>query len=169
MNIDQIFSTYSDRLKRFLHGKVSNSDDVDDLFQEIFLKTFQNLDTLQSSESLESWLYRIAHRTVVDYYRKKGRPLPAAEDLWQQEQEDSLELLACLQPFIAELDDESRELIERLDLEGESQKAYAEAHNLPYSTLKSRLHKARLALRDKYYQCCEGRLKDDPLGSSCCS
>jgi len=47
LSLEQVWGLYQQGLKKFLHSKVSNPDDVDDLQQEILIKTHQNLHTLK--------------------------------------------------------------------------------------------------------------------------
>ena len=48
LSLEQVWAKYQQALKAFLHSKVSQPDDVDDLLQEILLKTYQNLETVKS-------------------------------------------------------------------------------------------------------------------------
>ena len=73
MNIEDIWKEYSTALKRFLHAKISNEADVDDLLQDILIKTYNNLAAVKTQKSVKSWLFQIANNTIIDYYRKKGR------------------------------------------------------------------------------------------------
>ena len=57
MNIEKIWLQYRARLKAFLQSKVSNPDDVDDLLQEISIKTFAGLNQLRDHSKVQSWLF----------------------------------------------------------------------------------------------------------------
>jgi RNA polymerase sigma-70 factor (ECF subfamily) len=51
------------------------ADDIDDLLQEIFIKAYQKLNTYDEELKFSSWIYRIAHNHVIDYFRKmSARP-----------------------------------------------------------------------------------------------
>ena len=86
LNLEQVWAEYQQALKSFLHSKVNNTADVDDLLQEILIKTYQNLDKIQDTSSVKSWLFQLANHTIIDFYRKHARQQRDsqidAEDLW---------------------------------------------------------------------------------------
>lgn len=153
---DQIWTEYRSALKGFLHNRVANPADVDDLLQDILLRTHANLDNLQSVESIRGWLFRIARNATIGHYRKQGRKMPEADDLWYTEDDlDPQEAFEpCLRPFIAGLPKDQAALLTAVDLDGVSQREYAEAQGVSFSTLKSRVQAARRALRGQFDRCC---------------
>jgi RNA polymerase sigma-70 factor, ECF subfamily len=158
MKIETIWSEYQSSLKAFLHSKISNPSDVDDLLQEIILKTYSSLDTLKEEDSIKPWLFQIANRTIIDFYRKSSRHNNDlnTEDLWYGDNEHDVktELSNCITPFIKALPADMAELINAIEIEGKSQKAYAEELGVSYSTLKSRVQKGRKELRTLFDECC---------------
>lgn len=173
MDIESVWKEYRSRLKAFLHSKVNNPDDVDDLLQEILLKAYLNIGGIESQESLKSWLFQVAHNAAMDFYRKRARsPEPESEklqfaelqseepwleELWFEEsasQDIRMSLAECLEPFIQALPEESSELLADIDLRGKSQKECAEEQGIPYTTLKSRVKKGREQLKALYEACC---------------
>ena len=159
--LESIWSEYKSALKAFLHSKIADHADVDDLLQEILIKTYHNLPKVRGAGSIKAWLFQVANNAIIDFYRAKGRKLGheenlVAEDLWygEPEQDIKTELSHCIEPFLQCLSESSAELLMHFDLNGESQKDYAESHNISYSTLKSRVQKARVELRGLFDQCC---------------
>lgn len=62
-------------------------DDIEDLLQEIFIKTYQHLNAYDEELKFSSWIYRIAHNHVIDYFRKaKSRPQMSflEDDEWEK-------------------------------------------------------------------------------------
>ncbi|NKB52145.1 MAG: RNA polymerase sigma factor SigZ [Rhizobiaceae bacterium] len=166
MNIEQIWLDYQSRIKSFLHSKVSNPADVDDLLQEISIKTFAGLSQLEDHTKVQQWLFQTAHRTIIDFYRKNGRVKDVSpDDLWYQKDDpDTLQSLErCVEPFLNALPEETAKLLTAVDIDGQSQKAYAAEHGLAYSTLKSRLKSGRSDLRRVFENCC--RMKLDAHGN----
>jgi len=52
-----------------------NKDEAEDIVQDVFIKTYQNLNDFDSSLKFSSWVYRITHNQVISNYRKiKARP-----------------------------------------------------------------------------------------------
>lgn len=157
MNVETIWLEYRARLKAFLHSKVSNPADVDDLLQDISIKTFTGLSALEDQSKVQSWLFQTAHRTIIDFYRKNAHVKNIhPDDLWYAEDiPNALHgLEKCIEPFIAALPEETGQLLTAIDVQGQSQKNYATQHNIPYSTLKSRIQNARRALRSVFEECC---------------
>ena len=169
MTLEAIWQEYRVSLQRFLQSRVSNPADVDELLQEILLKSYRNLHTLEAQSSIKSWLFQIAHNAIVDFYRKKGRTqdkwvegLELDEFLSEEESGDiKQELSECIAPFINALPEESAHLLTEIDLHNVQQKEYAEAHGISYSTLKSRVQKGRKQIRALFEDCCHFSLDKD--------
>lgn len=64
---------YEAKLARYI-GRlgVRDGDDQQDVLQEIFLKTYRNLNDFDTSLRFSSWIYRIAHNETISWYRKKN-------------------------------------------------------------------------------------------------
>ncbi|MCP4596918.1 RNA polymerase sigma factor SigZ [Neptuniibacter sp.] len=161
MNIDNVWQQYSSKLKGLLHSKISNSADVDDLLQEILIKTHREIGSLKSKDKLKPWLYKLANNVVNDFYRSQGRRVSFQSDIGQEElslENDSplaLEQLSeCVIPFINALPKREAELLRTIDIQGRSQKEYATELGLSYSALKSRVQRARQKLRALFESCC---------------
>ena len=162
MKLEIVWNEYRAALKAFLHARISDSDDVDDLLQEILIRTHNSIDTLKSEQSLKSWLFSIANNVIIDFYRSRARRQGreqqlAADQLWYSEEptpEYRNELQNCLTPFIHALPETTSELLTAVDLQGQSQKALAAEQGISYSTLKSRVQKGRQELRGLFEQCC---------------
>jgi len=166
MKIEDIWLEYRAALKRFLHAKVSNEADVEDLLQDILIKTYNNLDAVKTQKSVKSWLFQIANNTIIDYYRKQSRAREAnIEDLLPPEgsPENKVDLSNCISPFINALPDEYASLLTAIDLNNQSQKQYAEKLGVSYSTLKSRVQKSRGLLKKVFDDCCH--FKIDKVGN----
>ncbi|EGU40834.1 RNA polymerase sigma factor SigZ [Vibrio splendidus] len=162
LNLEQVWAEYQQTLKAFLHSKVSNTADVEDLLQEILIKTFQNLHKVQDASSVKSWLFQLANNTIIDFYRKHARQQRDskidADDLWfadlDHNEEFKQKLSLCIEPFIQALPEQSASLLLAVDIKGQSQKALAEEQNVSYSTIKSRVQKSRGDLKNLFEQCC---------------
>jgi len=125
MNVEEIWTRYRGRIKAFLHSRVSNPADVEDLLQEISIKIFTGLPALRDHSKVHSWLFQTAHRTIIDFYRKNGRTGDLhPDDLWHADNSPEAlhELERCVEPFIAALPDETARLLTAIDIEGQSQK-----------------------------------------------
>lgn len=158
MNLDVIWKEYRASLKAFLHSNVSNPDDVDDLLQEILIKTYHNLGEVKEATKVKSWLFQVANNSIIDFYRKRGKDRDLTQDeLWYTEGDVTVhqQLSKCILPFIQALPDDEADLLTSIDIHGLSQKEYAEKTGIKYSTLKSRVQKSREKLSLLFTGCCE--------------
>ena len=179
MKNEEIWTNYRARIKGFLHSKISNEADVEDLLQEISIKVFTGLQSLNDESKLQSWLFQTAHRTIIDHYRRqaKGRNL-IEDDLWYGEDLKEAgalnELERCVEPFLSALPAETAQMLRAIDIDGVKQKDYAEAQGLSYSTWKSRVQKGRQELRAVFEDCChlsldaQGNIMDYQSKSGSC-
>lgn len=161
MNFDQIWEEYQVGVKLFIRSKISNPADVDDLLQEVMIKTFNNLHNVRSADNIKSWLYQIAKNVLFDHYRKQGKLHEVrAEDLWYEQDSSKTDHLLsnCLEPFIRALPERSAKLLTAIDIQGNAQKKYAQENGIAYSTLKSQVQKARRELRKSFIDCCNFRI-----------
>lgn len=157
MTTEEIWSEYRAAIKAFLHARVANPADVDDLLQEILIKTHRSLTTLNERESLKAWLFRTARNATTDFYRRQGRGRNLhPDDLWygDDDVDSQHQLERCVIPFIAGLPEDAARLLTAVDIEGQSQKDYAQRRGIRYSTLKSRVRNARRDLRKLFDDCC---------------
>ena len=167
MELQQLWQEYSDRLRQFLLSRVKNRADVDDLLQEILIKTYRHLDTVKEPEKFLSWLFQIARNTLIDYYRKSGvetsrqdfvKGAMVTNEEPEQYEQVRRELTNCIYPFLDRLPPKYREAIEAVDLQGESQKELAKKLGLSYSAVKSRVQRGRSMLKAKFEECCRYQL-----------
>ena len=177
MNIDQIWKEYQKGIYAFIKSKINDPGNVDDLVQNIWVKVIKNFKSLEDDSSVRAWMYQIANREVIDFYRKQGRETELdVEALAVEEESDGAQkaLSKCVQPFLKQLHAEDAELLEEIDLRGIGQKEYAEQKGINYSTLKSRVQKTRSELRSIFEKCCaysfdsEGRVVDFSVKSGNC-
>ena len=71
---EQLYEANFDRIYRYLVLRVRNRADAEDITQQVFLKALESIGSFRwRGAPFSSWLFRIAHNQVVDYFRKKGR------------------------------------------------------------------------------------------------
>ena len=178
--VAQIWSEYGDRLRRYLSARTANPADVDDVLQEVLLRTHQELGTVRDLGQLRGWLFRVAHNALVDHQRGAARrreafgvseALPAPTP--DMPDHDQVELSDCVRLFLGRLDARDRDVLEPIDLGGRSQRDLAAELGVPYSTLKSRVQRARDRLAAEFSSCCtievspDGTLLGSPRHSGC--
>lgn len=107
MKLEPIWVAYQSSLKAFLHSKIANPADVEDLLQEVLIKTHNGFQAVSDESKIKPWLFQVANHTIIDFYRKNAkRQELTSDDLWYQEQDEEAliqELSQCLLPFIKQL------------------------------------------------------------------
>jgi RNA polymerase sigma-70 factor (ECF subfamily) len=75
-NTQDLATFYQENLTRiyqFVYVHVKNREVAEDLTSQVFLKAVRHLDDQRSSQSIRSWLFRVAHSTIIDYWRSIKR------------------------------------------------------------------------------------------------
>jgi RNA polymerase sigma-70 factor (ECF subfamily) len=161
-----IVERYQDRLYNTVYRMVGSAEDARDLVQEVFVKAYENLASFKGTSSLYTWLFRIAVNTSLSHRRKRkwvrmagpavdpgdgeaagGWPDPADGDPAREML--AAETEAAVQQALAQLDDEHRTVVVLRDIQHCDYREIADILGVPTGTVKSRLHRARLLLRDK--------------------
>jgi len=162
-----LFDAYADRLYRLALGLLHNPDEAEDVVQETFLKALTHLDRFEGRSRLSTWLYRVAYNASMDRLRRQGESaLPAAEGddreadavplpqvlvEWRTPEEILIdaEARAALDEAIQALSESLRIVFVLRDIEGLSTAETAEVLGISPGAVKVRLHRARLALRER--------------------
>ena len=168
---------FVDGLRAFVARRVP-AQDAEDVAQDVLVRLHRNASTLRDSSRAESWVYAIARRVIVDYYRSR-RPGEVLDDLVPDEVADPAdaarrgfatfdgghsvheEVLSWLRPMADELPESYRDALVMADFEGRPQKEVAEALGISLSGAKSRVQRARAMLGEHLRRCCEVELGPD--------
>src|SRR5215204_1969251 len=77
---DAIWSSLSTDLRRFIRRRVADDHVADDLLQETFVRVHRSIGTLQETDRLAAWVYRIARNVIHDHHRKAASAAVALAD-----------------------------------------------------------------------------------------
>ena len=152
--IDELLARYEQRIYRFGLRMCGDEESAREVLQETMLAAFRNLPGFRGQASLSTWLYQIA-RSFCIKERRGARPMaPIETDLPDQTPSPDLQVQArqigqALAAAIGELPSEQREVLVLRDVEGLSAQEAADVVGIEVGALKSRLHRARMALREK--------------------
>jgi len=139
------------KIQNYISKLTSEKELIDEVTQEVFLKAHNAIATLRDTEKLDAWLKRIVYTSLVDIYRKKQKKqtgkLFLIEDEIEPENEGNLALMECIVLLLQSLPDEERILLETIEVKGVSQAEYARQHNLPLSTVKSKVQRSRKKIK----------------------
>ncbi len=161
---EQLVRTYGGRMLAVARRLVRNEEDARDCVQEAFLQAFRNIEKFEQRASLGSWLHRIVVNAALMKLRARARrPEESIEDLLPQFDADgqrpepalavSLELLEsretreAVRRSIDQLPDGYRNVLLIRDIEGYDTEETAALLGLTPGAVKTRLHRARTALK----------------------
>ncbi len=164
----EAWRAHEGELKGYLHRRMADPEEADDLLQDIFVKALRQSEHFCSVENARAWLFQVARNALADRLRVVRDYVDLPEELPHDVEEAApVETLAdCLPRALAELPPEDREALTRCDLEGMSQEAYAKLKGLSLPGAKSRVQRARKRLRQHLTDVC--RVRFDETGRVCC-
>jgi RNA polymerase sigma-70 factor (ECF subfamily) len=164
---DAIVRAHQDRVYAFCARMLSDREEALDVSQDVFLSAWRNLAAFRGESALSTWLLRIAANRCLNRIRQR-KSLASREGPWPDAGADgegpefqpaspeggrpdrvaeNREMGAILADALGRIDPDSRWLVLLSDVEGFSYEELAEMAEVPVGTVKSRLHRARMALR----------------------
>jgi RNA polymerase sigma-70 factor (ECF subfamily) len=163
---------YSGRVYRLAHGITRSEADAEEVVQDVFLSLFRKIDAFEGRSGLGTWIYRVtANAALVKRRRKRIELEVHLEDYlpafredghregdrdvlladWSQRPDaeaDAIELRAALARALDGLPESYRVVVLLRDVEELSNEQAAEVLGESVASVKSRLHRARMALRE---------------------
>ncbi len=171
--LEPLMGRYATRVYRVAYGITRSQPDAEEVVQDVFLSLFRKIDTFEGRAALGTWIYRITANAALLRRRGKRREaeLPL-EDLlptfledghragdrdwvladWSASPEADLlsrEAREALDAALAALPDHYRAVVVLRDVEELSNEEVAEVLGESVGSVKSRLHRARMALREQ--------------------
>jgi RNA polymerase sigma-70 factor (ECF subfamily) len=168
---------YEGKVYHLARRIVRDEDDAQDVLQEAFLSAFRGLRNFKLESTFSTWIFRIATNAALMRLRKRrgdtisidhrpasfdgeGEGEPMALRDWSATPDEELiddETREVMERAIAELPPDLRTVFFLRDVEEQSNQQVAEALDLSVPAVKSRLHRARLQLRDRLHRYFQGR------------
>jgi len=142
------------RLRRFARQLVGNPDQADDLVNECLVRALDRLETWRPGTSMRAWLFVILRNCLYDDYRRaQRRPLVDTELVEEQMPQvsggqEARVALDEVDAAFSRLADEHQKVIYRVAIEGRRYEEAADCLDIPVGTVRSRLSRARSALRE---------------------
>lgn len=168
----ELVALYQDRIFGLVYRMIGNRQEAEDIAQEVFLIVYRRIDTYRGEGRFYTWLYRVASNTCKNRIKYlKGRNFHRSSDLDEtpgahlagkdggpvaslqsqvpgpEQHYEGLRLEEVVSRELENLDPEHRLLIVLRDVQGMSYADIMRVTGLQEGTLKSRLHRARVALK----------------------
>ena len=146
---------------------VGNDSDAQDVVQDIFIKLYLNINRFHWESSFTTWFYRLAKNTAIDFIRHRKRHethsldamYPTEEGEMQQEiadtaplpaeEQEKQELADLVARSMQALPEDQRTILVLRDMLDTSYEEIAKQLDCPLGTVKSRIFRARAALRER--------------------
>ncbi|MDO9074728.1 MAG: sigma-70 family RNA polymerase sigma factor [Rubrivivax sp.] len=165
------WQTHESELRNYLRHRAVDADTADDVLQDVFVKAMRQGQGFCTLDNPRAWLFQVARNALVDRART-AHPHEVFSDELAETTALSVEALApvdaladCVARTLGELTEEDQRILRACDLEGQTQRAFAQAQGLSLPAAKSRLLRARQRLRDRLTQVCRVSFEAD--GSVC--
>uniref|UniRef100_A0A7C4THC2 RNA polymerase sigma factor n=1 Tax=candidate division WOR-3 bacterium TaxID=2052148 RepID=A0A7C4THC2_UNCW3 len=150
---ERILNLYKGRIFSYILRLVRNYDDAEELTFETFIKFFKSVKSYDPSKPLSNWLFKIAHNQVIDFFRKNkikyeylDEGQPSGEDFLKEY--EMAKRMKEIEEAISHLPPLDREILLLFHKEEYSYEEISRILNLPVSTIKTRLHRARRRLKE---------------------
>ncbi len=164
----ELIEAHRDRVFNISYRMLSNREEAQDVAQEVFITVFKTIDTFREEAKFSTWLYRV----TVNHCKNRIKYLSRRHDRDRDELDENTretngaiatpvrapqpdralqgaQTEILLEAAIQTLDEDQRTVVVLRDIEELSIEEICEITGLPDGTVKSRLHRARLALRKK--------------------
>ncbi len=163
---ETVVNKYESRIFNHCMKFLNNQEDAEDVLQESFLQVYRSLESFRGESAFSTWLFKIATNGCLMKIRKKkkvdlvsiDKPIEFDGSTLQREivdwsQNPSLqhgadEMRRVLERVIGELPEDKRVVLVLKDVEGFSNQEIGDMLGMSVAAVKSRLHRARLVMRD---------------------
>jgi RNA polymerase sigma-70 factor (ECF subfamily) len=170
--LERLMACHAARVYRLAYAVTRNSGDAEEVVQDVFLRVFQKIDRFEGRAALRTWVYRVTMNAALNRRRRRssesevsleehlptfradghrdGDPAFLLSD-WSQTPEEELlsrEGRALLSRAVDALPERHRAVLVLRDVERLSNEEASEVLGESIASVKSRLHRARMALRE---------------------
>jgi RNA polymerase sigma-70 factor, ECF subfamily len=165
----QLVTKYQDRLYNTIAHVVGCREEAYDVVQDAFVQAFLKLDSFHRAAAFYTWLYRIAFNLAVTR-KRRAKPMASVEQLRDATGEDPVaegtnpgehleqqERASQVHAALKRVSEEFRSVLVLREIDGCPYETIAEMLDLPVGTVRSRLHRARMQLREQL----KGVLQED--------
>jgi RNA polymerase sigma-70 factor (ECF subfamily) len=157
----QLVTRYQDRLYNTLVHVVGCREMARDVVQDAFVQAYVKLESFEGASAFYTWLYRIAVNLAISR-RRREKPMASVDQVREvlgheppdtadppEARLEQQERARQVQQALAAVSDEHRTILTLREMDGCSYEQIAEILELPVGTIRSRLHRARMQLREQ--------------------
>ncbi|GIV05976.1 MAG: RNA polymerase sigma factor [Fimbriimonadales bacterium] len=162
---DLLVRRYEQKVYQLAYRLTNNPDDAADVAAETFLRMYNSLKRFRGDAQLSTWLYRVVSNVFFDFRKRESRHQHIPLEIQTEDSEEPMELPVedesvdimghalqqeqrrVLMEVIQQLPEYQRVMVVLFHIEERSYEEIAQILGLPLGTIKSRLNRARTALR----------------------
>ena len=162
MTTQEVWTQYSNDLRRFILSKVKDKAIAEDILQDSFIKIHTKLHTLKDLNKLKSWIFSIARNSILDYFKSSNKTFEFAN--FESEtfiEEDVHTEKDCLRGILHNLPKKYRDPIFLSDIKGLKQAEVAIQLKQTLPTTKSQIQRGRKLIAKGFMDCCGYGLNDE--------
>jgi RNA polymerase sigma-70 factor (ECF subfamily) len=127
--------------------------DAEDVFQEVFVRVYERLDSLRSDDAVRPWIAQLTRRLCIDSLRASGREGPADLDTLEPSGVDEtlglLDEAMAVRAGLEAVGEPCSDILDRFFCRDESYRTIGEALSLPAGTIASRISRCLRKLKDE--------------------
>ena len=156
-----LMERYEKKLIRYARKFLSDKDNIEDMVQEVFIKTYQAIKSFDTKQRFSPWIYRIAHNMFVNALKKNSRSMLSfidfdtlvAHPIYEEttiSDDERATMRKMIDKGLDTLSPVYKEVIILYYLEELSYKEIADILRVPMGTVGIRLKRAKKALKEAY-------------------
>jgi RNA polymerase sigma-70 factor, ECF subfamily len=143
----ELFERYKNPVFAFVRRRVNDAGRAEEITQDIFLALVQRRNGYEAKARFRTYLYKIALNRVASEHRKRSQSEPLASSSEATGGGDP-GLVQQVREALGKLESEQREVVLLREYEGLSYQEISQVLGVPFGTVRSRLFRAKLALRE---------------------
>ena len=144
------------RFSRYVYAIVGQgfglrNDDAEDVFQEVFARTYQHLDRLRDDEAIRPWIAQLTRRLCIDRLRAGGREQLTDAEIEPDDLDETLETLdeaLTVHEALGQLPENCQQILDRFFARDESYHTIGSALDIPAGTIASRISRCLAKMRE---------------------
>ncbi len=156
-----LIGRFDKKLLRYIGRFVFDNNEAEDILQNVFIKTYLNLNGFNFNYKFSSWIYRIAHNEVVNYIRKVSKrsittidwdvffPIDVSKNKMSDDFDNEV-LEKWMKENLKELDEKYKEVLVLYYFENMSYKDIADILKVPIATVGVRIKRAKNLIKNNY-------------------
>ena len=135
---------HTENVWRLARSLLRNDAEAEDAVQETFIKAYRAMDSFRGDSAFGTWLHSICYRTCLDRIRgRRAEVVPLGRVRERRGEEESLEVRMAVEEIIRSLPEEERRAFVLVHVLGYSREEAARICDVPSSTIRSRVSRAR--------------------------